>query len=790
MFDLYLLPINLKQNRELADIPGLYVANPTRRAQRSRSRDVLLILFTVTGGAKLPDSLQQEMFEKISAIYYDAKGSVTNGMRLAADELNRLVLSYNASLRGNRESDQVFGLLNLAVLRQDLIYLLHAGPTHSFIIKPNQVEEFYDLAPQNRGLGFGRSVSLSYYQTQVTDDNVLVFCAEPAGQWNQKTLAVGQRLSMNLLRRRMFALAEGDLQAAIIQFKPGTNGMVRKLKPRSPLEKPEHPEKTVENLQETNQQPLEAMPQPTRDVEKSKQAGVMEVDDLQDETLESQEDVRNWSSFSGLQGGQEGQTQTIQEKKTARKPEPHQEKPRPQMDARQKAIQAAKRQTQRKQMAEGWLKFFAGLQAISTKIKDFFTRLLPGASDESPDLPASSMLFIAVVIPIMVVAVAATIYMRNGRSSQHQENLEKAQYYAVEAQNEEEASLKRLNLQQAFYWLDIADEYGKTETSNALRTQVSQELDLLDGITRLNFSAAMSTNFVNTINISQIVANDTEAYLLDSSQGRVMRLFMTGSGYELDVDFSCNPATLNDYNFGKLVDLIVLPPGNPNGATVLGLDADGDFLYCIPKSDAKPLSSRLSAPEEGFGEIAAVSYYQGFMYLLDREAGNVFRYAGVDVGDIGDPGLFFDPEMDEEIPDLSQVVDLAVSAEDLYLLNSDGTVTVCHSGMYESYQTRCEDPAPFGDLREGFESQVLSFSNTLFEQSLTTSYPDPSFFLLDTANPGIYRFSLQLNLDRIYQPSEFNDPALPEESATAFTISSSRIIFLAYGNRVFYAKLP
>ena len=796
MFDLYLLPINLKQNREMTDIPGLYVSNPTRRAQRSRNKDVFLVLFTVFGGAKLSGSAQQEMFERISTVYYDAKGSVTNGMRLAADEMNRLILNYNAGLRGNRESDQVFGLLNLAVLRDDLVYLLHAGPTHSFLIRPEKVEEFHDLVPQNRGLGYGRSVSLSYYQTRISEGDVLVFCAEPAGQWNEKSLAVGQRISMNLLRRRMLSLAETDLQAAIVQFKPGTEGVVHKLKPRSPMERPaaghpQSPETARDKRQAAAELPPEREIKPVPESSAAVQEDVPadEEDHLEDEASEQQENDKNWSSFSGLQSSQPDKPQIKLQEEPVPRSEPHQEKPRPQMDARQKALQAAKRQSQRKQLAEGWLKFSSGLQVLFTKIREFFARLLPGATDESPDMPASSLLFIAVVIPIMVVAVASTIYMRNGRSNQHQKHLEEAQYFALEAQSEEEVSLKRLNLQQANYWLDIAEEYGTTEVSTALRTQVSQELDILDGITRLNFSSAMATNFVNTISISQIAANDTEAYLLDSSQGRVMRLFLTGSGYELDVDFSCNPATLNDYNFGKLVDLIVLPPGNPNGAAVLGLDADGDFLYCIPKSDTKPLSSRLVAPEEGFGEIAAVSYYQGFMYLLDREGGNVYRYAGVDVGDIGDPSPFFDRETDE-VPDLTDVVDLAVSAEDLYLLNSDGTVTICHSGMYETYQTRCEDPAPFGDLREGFEDQVLSFSNTRFEQSLTTSYPDPSFFLFDTLTPGIYRFSLQLNLDRIFQPSEFNDPVLPEEPATAFTISSSRVIFLAYGNKVYYAKMP
>jgi hypothetical protein len=234
--------------------------------------------------------------------------------------------------------------------------------------------------------------------------------------------------------------------------------------------------------------------------------------------------------------------------------------------------------------------------------------------------------------------------------------------------------------------------------------------------------------------------------------------------------------------------MITLPPGSPNNASIMAVDAKGNLLYCIPGDEA-PLSGELISPIDGWGTIRSIAYYQGSLYVLDSLYGAVYSYRGYNMEFGDEPVSFFDPERDESIPNLREMIDLAAYGEDLYLLNENGTIAWCTSGIFEGNQTRCENPASFGDMRPGMDERTLIFPNAYFAQIQASLPPDPSLFLLDVNAPAIYRFSLQLNLDRLFQPSQYTDLVLLEPPATAFTLSPSRILFLAYGDEVIYASL-
>jgi hypothetical protein len=132
-----------------------------------------------------------------------------------------------------------------------------------------------------------------------------------------------------------------------------------------------------------------------------------------------------------------------------------------------------------------------------------------------------------------------------------------------------------------------------------------------------------------------------------------------------------------------------------------------------------------------------------------------------------------------------------VDQEFLYLLHSDGRMTVCESSGFEFTATKCTDPAPYGDTRPGYEPAPLTFLGTHFIHIQTTQPPDPSLFALDAANRSIYHLSLRrLNLQRQYLPVDDPDYPLPNDSPTAFAISPNRRALLAFGNQVFFATIP
>jgi hypothetical protein len=855
MFEIYSLPLNLKNGQEQHDIPGLLTCTPPRRAQRSRSQDVMMLLLTPFSGTHPDHRVIKDMLIKTAAAYYSSRGSITNGMRLAAEQLNQLILHYNSSLKGNRKDDQIFAHLNLAVMRKNVLFLVHAGSVHTFLLSPGSMQQFHAEIPSGRGLGVGRTPALNYYHAQLTDDCALIFSADAPDTWTQSNLLGTTRPSLNLLRRRMISHSQGTFRAVIFQFKPAKEIGIHRLKSRASLS--ETPDGETANDQSPGQEitprmevegssdavdsigeiPSLHQQQTEGEIAKGKEEPVVEEattveeistdDGLIVDAVESfpeeepneirpefsteiiPEDLAEAVSEKPTEGSHEqpelsppiapkragqslqGRRQRRPGTRIARSKE---EKPRrkgpSEEELRLKKVKmAAERQARRKSLAAFWQNASAAQKRFNKKLADFITNFWPGVTNESPRLSNSQLISIAIIIPVIVVAVATTIYLRNGRAQQHELYLQQAQYFASSAQVETDPALQRSDWSQTLHWLDLSEEYGTSESSQSLRSMANQALDTLDGIIRVGFTPVYSLGFGEDVNIAGMVANNTEVYLLDASQGRVLRLYLTGRGYELDNNFSCGPGMSGLFHIGKLVDLIALPPGNPNHATVLAVDGTGNLLYCIPDADA-PLTTQLIQPDLGWVQLQSIAYYQGILYAFDKGSGEIYTYSGYSMEFGEAPGVFFDPERDADVPNLKRVVDFSVYGEDLYLLNENGTVTTCMSGMYDTYQARCQDPAAYGDLRPGREGQTLTFMDTQFNNILTTSPPDPSLFLLDVSTPSIYHFSLQLNLDRIVQPSKQIESSMPDSPATSFTISPSRILFLAYGNQVYYANLP
>ena len=64
--------------------------------------------------------------------------------------------------------------------------------------------------------------------------------------------------------------------------------------------------------------------------------------------------------------------------------------------------------------------------------------------------------------------------------------------------------------------------------------------------------------------------------------------------------------------------------------------------------------------------------------------------------------------------------------------------------------------------------------------------PDPSIFMLDAGEGSVYHFSLQL----VYQRQYKSLLPLPKGEATAFAVGQNHQLYLAVGNKVYFALLP
>ena len=206
----------------------------------------------------------------------------------------------------------------------------------------------------------------------------------------------------------------------------------------------------------------------------------------------------------------------------------------------------------------------------------------------------------------------------------------------------------------------------------------------------------------------------------------------------MDNAFNCAPGTYGDYTVGPLVDLLALPAVNTLNATVIGVDAAGNLLYCAPGQVAQAIP--LPPPDTNWGRVKAFTLDSGNLYVLDAQAHAVWVYAGKDSTFVDRPYFFFGAQ----IPELEDAIDLAVSADDLYVLHSDGQVSTCSYSRNEAVPTRCVDPAtlvnPFPAYRD-----LDIFSEAHFTQMMFTPAPDSGLELLDADSQGVFRFAPRIS---------------------------------------------
>jgi len=421
----------------------------------------------------------------------------------------------------------------------------------------------------------------------------------------------------------------------------------------------------------------------------------------------------------------------------------------------------------------------SALGTIGAATLRLLKNLLPDA--DVLHVPPSLMVFVAIAIPLILAVVGGTVFLQRGRAQQYQVYYQQAVEQATKVANLTDPTEQRTALQTSIEDLDKAEYYTVTSQSQELRAQVVAQLDTLDAVKRLDYKQAIVGGLDSEISVTHMVATTTDLYLLNGKQGNVLHAIMTARGYELDPNFQCGP-TYGPINVGPLVDIVELPPGSfenasLQNASLLGMDANGNLLYCVVGS--QPYSAAMAPPNTGFGEPSALSLDRGDLYLLDPKVNAVWIYRNLEVSQ--QPRLFFG----DTVPHMEDVIDLAEYNNDLFLLHADGKTTKCtYSALAES-PTHCDDPYPYSDNRPG-RSHGPVIADAVFNQIYFLNFPERSIFMLDPQNRSIYYFSVLLTLQWQYQPKG----TLAAGNATAFALSPNRMAFLAVGNSVYYAAMP
>ena len=847
-FDLNILPIHRVNGQDSADLPGLLAVTPPRKAARGREKDNLVVHLMLSGNAVFSAAELEGLNASAAGAFYQSPGSLTSAMRKVAETINTALLQRNLSTSGRGQ--YALGFLTLAAIREAQCTLLLCGPTHAVWVGEGGLRHIHDPALSGKGLGSSQNYQTYFSQVELHANDLLALCGKFPKDWEADLLNERPSTSMDAVYRKL-TFTRGDLNAALIQSKSGHGTITILRPEVSParsqpapvpvIHEPEEPESFDAPADEADveETPVAAPPVSFESEEPEEPEG-QSVASITEEELDRLADLgahlvqpsayaippqpeevtpptpepllastatpstpRNFPPSIPRAKSAEPKSQPVIIPATPvrSQPEPEDVEEEPDTTTEPAQVKAEKPDAHAeatRQMAKAMVSGIQTGRRLNERIGDFLRRfiprLLPGAEaeDESQQqrmffVPTYVMVVIAILIPLMFATIGSVVYLSIGQSVQYDELFAQARTEAQRAVSETDPARQREAWQNVLSLLDRADTYRQPEESKQLRTQAQSNYDNLMGIIRLEFLPAFTNGLGGSTQVSRMAASESDLYMLDAERGNILHAAFTGRSLELDGTFNCQPGSYAGYEVGTLVDLLALPKANSIGASVLGIDATGNLLYCKPGQVPQALSLA-ALPNTNWGRITAFALDNGNLYVLDATSRSVWVFVGKD-GLFNDTPYFY---FSTQIPNtIDTAIDLSVSGDDLYLLHADGHISTCIYSRIEQTPTKCTDPAVIQDPFPAHQG-INIFADTNFTQMALTSPPTPVILLLDAKNQGVFRFSprtLEL-LNQIRSNTGEGNPFQPGPVG-AMTVSPNYVLYLAIGNQVYFAtNLP
>lgn len=810
--DLILRPI-----ANQANLP-VYMTTAPKRSARGREDDILLIYLGFTGPNPVPDADLKKWQERLAALFFQSSGSVTNALKVVVEALNKPLFLEND--RFEEASTWRTANLCLVVLHHGTLFISQDGKTRAMLIRQNSRTLLFDPTLDSRGLGVTALPKPHFFQSELADGDVLLLSTDFPEAWIPLALtstdveALWSRLiqaeaalgpcALVDIRAGQGKVLSGTALSVPVPTAPGEPSQQALL---TPDVEEQHPAEVAE--EKTSTQSVTEV-QPEKLAETSKESSLAE--DLFGHLAIAPTVLPEVPDKPEPEVSAEAPEAEIPSQELEKAPEPSLDKDEEEMEAvalpgQPEAVVAAiqpeeaaaeslepvVRETkpkasipveQIKQTAyngvarsAGWLKKMEDKAALAMGEGSAapMETVTPAAQ-----LPASVKFLIAILVPIVVVALAAMLFNARGLEDQYQYFLAQAQAAAGNAVQMNTAESQREGWNQTLAWLDKAAAYRVSDEVTTLRARAQAGLDGLDGAVRLVYKPAFDPALYPGLSIQSIIPINNDIYLLDGKSGKVLHMGLKSGTYEQDTSFVCGPGTYEGVSVGALVDVAVIPINNPAKAPILGIDANGNILYCA--IGRTPVGVSLIAPAAGWGKIQGISFDSGRLFVMDPINNVVWIYRGFSTQFDREPDSYFG-----DVPTrLGTAIGLAAGGDELFILYEDGHTSHCLASNVTG-ELECQDPYLFQDGRQGVPA--LDFTDLRFSRLSYSPPPDPSIYFLEPTKAELYQFSLRLNLNRILRASG-GSALLPSRPVTAFSVSANRVVFLAYENALYSAVLP
>lgn len=714
---------------------------PPKKTARGRGQDRLILYVWMEGGANISPDKITELLEELHTSFYMKKGTVTSALKSLIEDANNVILQYNRKYV--KSGVQAIGHLSAIVSKGESFYLAQSGKGHGFYLINDEIDYMHDPQSAGPGLGINRSPSMKFFQKQLSSEvKILLVNTIPTG-WNADSLSNTSAQSLTIIRRRLLGEANVDYQGILIDPVPG-NGDLNLIRSTVELNTINNESRHSEKNDSSNISGNE----PTQKIQKENNFSYEKTNSQKDETEE----------YIAVPSADVSE-RTESEYKEPTKPE----------------IKEIPKTKNIKKINLNNISDFFGNLIFS--LRKFSNRIIP--NDFTIKLPSSWMAIIAIAIPLILSAIAASVFFNQGAKQQYQ-----LYYNQAEVAHQQAVGLSDpIALISA--WTIVLDNvenaqrYQETEEAELLKNEARAAIDFLEKITRINYEPIILGSLADSVNITRIVESGKDLYMLDSNSGEVIRALYTGAKYEIDADFICEPHAYGTIIVSKLIDIVPLPKSSANDPAVLAMDEKGNLMYCIP--ELPPLVVSLPIPDTLWRNPKAITLEDDALYVLDPDSNAVWFYNGQDFQFQSTPNFFFI----DKVPNLSGAIDLAVNEDDLFVLYEDGHTVVCSYSILEEAPTECVDPAVYIDDRGGKESGEF-LSGATFYQIFHSQPTEPSIYYLDPIEGTIYHFTVKLNLVNQYRPSS----DLVGDYFSAISIIDNKKVYMVKGNEVYLGYIP
>ncbi len=820
--------------------PGLAALSPPRKTARGRERDVLFLCLSLRARAPqaIPPERYTQLLDLAAATFYGSSGSVTAALRQALATVNHDLLEHNL-----KEGQPMQGGLIGAVLRGAEFYAVQCGPGFLIVAHQQQTVHFPNLP--SRALGLSDALEAQYFHAEVHDGEYFLLTPAVPASWDDSILnGLGSLATLTKVVDRLKAATPDSAVALIARLETGGvsaplktaplgtpstikptlsipamglpkldfTSLTARLRPEKnviavdvapsdlalpdiseppqvvpppsldnpPPAAPPEPEPLIVSSPSVQPEP----PLPPEPIGAQPVAQPSSASAASPEAPNAQPPVTDWSSLiqrAERFGGNEpvSNIPVIEEIPAIQRSAPE-TPPKPGVS-----------EAARASFGRGFSSFGRALGVTLTEFNRSWRTLLARMLPEGTGLqqgglfavPASVQIVIAIVIPLVIVAIVALLYIQRGRAQQFDDTFIQAQVEIATARASANALAARPHWERALDWLAQAEELQPADPQVAqFRREAQTQLDQLDGVIRLDYQPLILGGLGREVSVKQILLVGRDVYVLDEKHNRVLRLAPApnNAGYALDANFECASGTYGgSTTIGPLLDLGLLPGPNVLGSdAIVALDTSGGLLFCAP--DTKPLATYLPSPESGWIRPAALEIYADRLYILDPGASEVWQYLAAGGVFNQPPARYF-----VGVPyDLDNTVDFTIAGGDLFLLRKDGRVLGCtRAGVGQP--PACTDALQFTDTREGRAPGDHLTDVTRPTRLTYDPPPEPSLYLVDADTAGVYQLSLKLSLVRQYR-SRAPLGAL----VTAVAIDTAKQIFVGVGDNVYFAPRP